>query len=151
MPTIHSEQIFSYPQAENSHFVRLDVSDTPELSEFDQGVYGVLTVSTSEAGSTTGGNVIDNTAYQDTPFNAQVAVTTGAAVITANAEKGWITLTVGAGDTVYIGVSGVTTGNGYILNAANPTTTVSSDNLSEWYVIGAAGGETLYVIGAYVS
>jgi hypothetical protein len=29
--------------------------------------------------------------------------------------------------------------------------TVSSDDLSEWYVIGAAGGEKLYVIGAYIA
>ena len=92
-----------------------------------------------------------NTSYQDTPLNAQKSVTTSATQITTTAKKGWITLTVNSGDTVYIGDSGVTTGNGYRLNDDNPSVTVSSDNLSEWYVIGDAGAETLFVIGAYIA
>jgi hypothetical protein len=52
---------------------------------------------------------------------------------------------------VYIGDLNVTTSSGYLLSAALPTITVSSDKLNEWFVIGAAGGETLYVCGAYIS
>ena len=94
-----------------------------------------------------------NTVYQDVPFSDQVAVTTSAGQITANANKGWVTLSIDASssDVVYIGAAGVTTGTGYIINSSLPSVTVSSDDLSEWYVVGASGGETLFVCGAYIS
>lgn len=151
MPSINSQQIFNISQAENGKFVKLDVSDTPELSSFPQGSYALLTYPINGSGGSGGSD--PNTAYQDVPFSDQVAVTTSAGQITSNANKGWVTLSIDASssDIVYIGPSGVTTGTGYILNSSLPSVTVSSDDLSEWYVIGASGGETLFVCGAYIS
>jgi hypothetical protein len=151
MPTINSQQVFNISQAENGKFIKLDVTDTPELSSFPQGSYALLTYPVNGSGGS--GDSDPNTAYQDVPFSGQVAVTTSASQITTNANKGWVTLTIDASttDIVYIGAAGVTTGDGYILNSSLPSVTVSSDDLSEWYVIGASGGETLYVCGAYIS
>tara|TARA_R110000765_G_scaffold7963_4_gene26100 strand:+ start:105352 stop:105819 length:468 start_codon:yes stop_codon:yes gene_type:complete len=155
MPSINTDQQHSQAHQAAS-FVKLDASDIPELAGYPQGVYAQITVPVSDLStspSLSGESVIENTAYQDTPFNGQVAVTTNAAQITANANKGWITLTIDPDttDEVYIGAAGVTTGTGSILKASNPSLTMSSDDLSEWFVIGAAGGEKLYVIGAYIS
>jgi len=152
MPTINSDQIFAYPSAEQGKYVKLDASDIPALSSYPQGVYAVLTLPISEAGGSSG-SAASNTSYQDTPFNGQVAVTASAQRITANAKKGWVTFSIDptGSNVVYIGDSNVLTTTGYLLNNSNPSITVSSDDLSEWYIIGNDGGEVLYVIGAYIN
>ena len=157
MPTPALDQSKNQSSVANAaHYVKLDVSDMPSLSSSQYGTYAVLTVdaSTVTASPTlSSSSVLENTAYQDVPFSAQVAVTASAAVITANANKGWITLSIDpdTADVVYIGAAGVATTTGTILKATNPSITISSDDLSEWFVIGAVGGEKLYVIGAYLS
>lgn len=96
----------------------------------------------------------DNTAYQNVPFHETLSISGVAVPITSNASKGWMTLSVDASDTnaqAWIGNSGVVSGNGFLLNSSMPTTTVSSDDLSEWYAYGISGNaKPLYAIGAYL-
>jgi hypothetical protein len=155
MPKINSDQKHS-PAHQAASYVKIDASDIPELAGYPLGVYAQITVPLSDLSNSptlSSESVVGNTAYQDVPFSEQVAVTSSAAAITDNDNKGWITLSIDpdTSDVVYIGASGVTTNTGAILKTSNPSITVSSDNLSEWFVIGAAGGEKLYVIGAYLS
>ena len=166
---IINKNIVDAPSAKSSNVVLLDTAGTDLETSYPNGVYATLTypagginasinadnlssinMNTDELEALLGG-VDTNTSYQDTPFTERPTVTTGAAAVTSNVKKGWITITVASGDVVYIGTSGVTTSTGYILNDSNPSTTVSSDNLSDWYVIGVAGAEDVYVIGAYIT
>jgi hypothetical protein len=152
MPSIDSQQIFNISQAEGGKFAKLDTSDIPSLSSMPQGSYAILTYDVNGGGG--GGGSDPNNAYQDVPFSNQVSVLSSAeSQITTNAKKGWLTLSVDPDttDIVYVGPVGVTTGDGYKLTPKIPSITVSSDNLSEWYVIGTSGGENLYVCGAYIT
>lgn len=178
MPTLNNTQHFSYPQAENGHYVKLDITDTPILSSLPQGAYASLcymvnpediSMSLSGANLTvenaTGdsrlllisgqlSSIEDNTAYQDTIINNQITALSASAVqITSNAKKGWLTISIDPDttDTVYLGDSSVSNANGFILKSSMPERTISSDDLSEWYVIGTYGIETVYVIGAYTN
>lgn len=98
-------------------------------------------------------DIEENTSYQDVPFSAEKTVTTAgtAEAITAITGKGWVTIkALGTNtDTVYIGASDVASTNGYPLDALD-SLTVSSDNLSEWYVDSAVDGEGIRIIGAYI-
>lgn len=154
MPTIINKNVIEIPNSKSSNAILLDTAGTDLETSYPNGVYAILTypvgdISSSPSLSST--TVLENTAYQDTPFNLQKNVTSSATQITSNNKKGWVTLTIESGDIVYIGDSGVTTANGYKLNDSNPSVTISSDDLSEWYVIGDVGSETLFVIGAYIN
>lgn len=154
MPTIINRNVIENPNTKSSNVVLLQTTGTALEESYPNGVYATLTYPVSEISSSpslASGSILENTAYQNTPLNGQKTVTDVATQITATAKKGWVTLTVDSGDTVYIGNIGVNASNGYRLNDINPSVTVSSDNLSEWYVTGAVGGETLFVIGAYIN
>jgi hypothetical protein len=165
---IINKNIIDAPNAKSSNVVLLDTAGTDLETSYPNGVYATLTypaggintsinadnlssinMNTDELEALLGG-VDTNTSYQDTPFTERPTVTTGAAAVTSNVKKGWMTITVGSG-TAYIGNSGVTSANGYKLDNVNPSATISSDNLNEWYIIGAAGAEEVYVIGAYIN
>jgi len=173
---IINKNIIDAPNAKSSNVVLLDTAGTDLETSYPNGVYATLTypagginasinaenlssinMNTDELEALLGGvdtksaSIVTNTSYQDVPFTVRPTVTTSAVQITSNAKKGWITITVASGDVVYIGASGVATSTGYILNDSNPSTTVSSDDLSEWYVIGVDGAEDVYVIGAYIT
>jgi len=137
MLSVNSQQIFNISQAEDGKFIKLDTTNMPELSGFPQGAYALLTVPVSELDGSS-----DNR-YQDVPFSTQ---------ITTSQYKGWLTISIDPDttDIVYVGSSDVTSTVGYKLSGLLPSITVSSDELSKWYVIGLTGGETVYVCGAYI-
>jgi len=158
MTDIINKNVIETPNPRSSNVILLDTTGTSLETSYPNGVYAQLTYSASDVSSSpslSSGSILENTAYQDTPFSAQLSsVSNGSAdQITSNATKGWLTISMDtdSADIVYVGDSGVTTSNGYKLSPSNPTITVSSDDLSEWYVTGAAGGETVFVLGAYFS
>ena len=147
MISVNSQQIFNNSQAENGKFVKLDTTNIPELSSYPQGAYALLTVPVSELDGSS------NTRYQDVPFSTQIsALSSTGSQITANNYKGWLTISIDpeTDNIIYIGSSDVTTNNGYRLSSLLPSITISSDDLSEWYIIGSVGGETVYVCGAFI-
>jgi hypothetical protein len=97
MTDIINKNAIETPNPRSSNVILLDTTGTPLEASYPNGVYAQLTYSASDVSSSpslSSGSILDNTAYQDTPFNAQVDVTTSAAQITANAKKGWVTLTI---------------------------------------------------------
>lgn len=157
MSTVKNSNQILIPNPKSSNVILLDTTGTELEQSYPNGVYAQLTYSASDVSSSpslSSATVLENTAYQDTPFNGQLAsVSSGSAdQIFATAKKGWVTISIDSDsvDVVYIGNSTVTTSNGYKLSSTNPTITVSSDDLSEWYVTGASGGETLFFVGAYI-
>lgn len=157
MTTLINKNVIDHPNPRSSNVILLETVGTVLETSYPNGVYAQLTYPVTDVSSSpslSSGSVLENTAYQDTPFSAQLSsVSNGSAdQITSNAKKGWMTLSVDTDgtDVVYVGAVGVTVNNGYKLSASNPTITISSDDLSEWYVTGAAGGESLFIIGAYI-
>lgn len=147
MLSVNSQQIFNISQAEDGKFIKLDTTNMPELSGFPQGAYALLTVPVSELDGSS-----DNR-YQDVPFSTQITTTSSSSSqITTSQYKGWLTISIDPDttDIVYVGSSDVTSTVGYKLSSLLPSITVSSDELSKWYVIGLTGGETVYVCGAYI-
>lgn len=119
--SIDPNQIWNNASAENGKFVKVNI---PGLSEkYPNGTYAILTMDIGSAASSatptlSSASILENTAYQDTPFNNQVSVTTSSSQITNLQKKGWMTLSINPDTThiVYIGDSNVTTGNGYFLS-----------------------------------
>lgn len=158
MTALINKNVIEHPNPRQSNVVLLDTTGTALEASYPNGVYAQLTYLASEVSSSpslSSGSILENTAYQDVPFNNQLSsISNGSAdQITSNAKKGWMTISIDTdgSDIVYIGASGVTTNNGYKLSSSNPTITVSSDDLSEWYVTGNVGGESLFIIGAYLN
>jgi len=161
MATLNSNQNFTNSQASQGHYVKLDPSLIPELSSAPQGAYAILTYPVVQpdivADNLSSINVDNaeleaNTAFPNNVFNSQIdSISNVTAVqITSNAHPGWMTITVDDGDAVFIGNSGVTVNNGSKLNATVPSITVSSDDLSDWYVVGETGVEKIYIAGGYI-
>jgi hypothetical protein len=153
MTDIINKNVIENPNPKSSNAILIDTAGTDLETSYPNGVYAILTLPISEA-SGTRGSAAENTAYQDTLFSNQLSADSGSAVqVTSNAKKGWMSIAVDpdSSDVVYIGASGVTSSNGFILKAANSPYRVSNDDLSDWYVIGASGGETVYVVGAYIA
>jgi hypothetical protein len=147
MLSVNSQQIFNISQAEDGKFIKLDTTNMPELSGFPQGAYALLTVPVSELDGSSDGR------YQDTPFSTQLSTSaSSSSQITSADYKGWLTISVDpeSSDVVYVGSGDVTSTVGYKLSSALHSITVSSDQLSEWHVIGSTGSETVFVCGAYI-
>jgi len=92
-----------------------------------------------------------NTSYQDNPFSDQLSVsTTGIQITPFSGKAGWVTVAVEAD--VFIGNSGVSSSGGFKLSQDGISSiTVSSDDLSSWYVLATGGTTTVSLLGAYRS
>lgn len=157
MATVKNLNVVENPNPKSSDKILLDTTGTVLEESYPNGVYAILTYSADGAtgsASLSSATVLGNTAYQDEPFSDQISsVSLTAQQIVSEQKKGWMTISIDTDstDVVYIGPAGVTSGSGYYLKSSNPTITVSSDDLSEWYAVGDSGGETLYIIGAYLN
>ena len=140
---------------EYGKFVPIDASEIPALAGFneDDGVTKKFALLVYNVGGDSGGGGSASPAYQTTPINGQVTALSASAVqITNVTEGGWLTISIDPAETataVYVGGSGVTSSNGFKLSTSNPSTTVSLNNLSSWYVRGTNGTEKVYFIGAH--
>ena len=97
-----------------------------------------------------------NTSYQDNPFSDQLSVsTTGIQITPFSGKAGWVTVAVQADvfiGNIFIGNSGVSSSGGFKLSQDGISSiTVSSDDLSSWYVLATGGTTTVSLLGAYRS
>lgn len=96
-----------------------------------------------------------NSLYQNTTFSRQLIVSGDAVPISTVYDRaGWATVAVdsNSAENVFIGNSGVDSSDGFPLNGDGVTSiTVSSDDLSDWYVVATGDNVNVYILGAYLS
>lgn len=97
--SIINKNVIETPSPRSSNVILVDTTGTALEASYPNGVYATLTYSADNASSSpslSSGSILENTAYQDTPFSNQLSsVSNGSAdQITTIGSKGWLTISV---------------------------------------------------------
>jgi len=144
---IKPEERYRTAPAERGKFWEVDDDYLTSLGypASGEGKYAILTYQINDSSSLSGGSTAE---FPTTIINGSITLTNPAEqAITAVEGAGTVTLRINAGDSAYVGATGVTSANGLLLDDTYPIHTMTLNDLRNIFVVGTG---TLNILATVV-